>query len=231
MIANWLEISDLSDPSSVYAEETIKAASLILYNLTGQKFPGIREVTEFYVARIEEQERYSMFPDPLFYERLGLLEPRALSPTRALPLYGTPVRNVLAVKESGKDLDPSEYMVVNKNKLLRRPDGYQWMTCGGIEITYQYGSRPPLAGKLAAMQLADELVMALNNDENCSLPSGVTSVSRQGVDISFIDPQDFIKEGRTGLAAVDLFIHSVNPVRAHKRARVFSPHVPRRERV
>ena len=222
MIASWIDVSDLADTTSPYAEDAVSTASFILYNLTGQKFPGIREVTEFYVDPNDE----CRIP---FEEMLAHVSPRFVTSTSTLPLYGTPVRNILSVREGGIDLDPSEYVIVNRSR-LRRLNCSKWATCGGIEVTYRYGVNPPRAGRLAAMRLADELVLALNNDPNCQLPEGVVSVSRQGIDISFIDPQDFIKEGRTGLSSVDMFIHATNPVQAHKRAKVFSTHFPQRER-
>jgi hypothetical protein len=52
-------------------------------------------------------------------------------------------------------------------------------------------------------------------------------VTRQGVSFQMFDPQMFINQGRTGIYEVDVFIASVNPGRASKRARVFSPDQPR----
>ena len=63
------------------------------------------------------------------------------------------------------------------------------------------------------------------------LPQRVTSVSRQGVNYTILDNQDFVEEMRTGLYVVDLFLKSVNPDKARAKARVFSPDVPRARRM
>lgn len=52
-------------------------------------------------------------------------------------------------------------------------------------------------------------------------------MSRQGVSFTILDPQAFLKEGRTGIYDIDLFIKTVNPDNARKRAKIFSPDIPR----
>jgi hypothetical protein len=67
-------------------------------------------------------------------------------------------------------------------------------------------------------------------DDDCALPQRVTSISRQGVSYTLLDSQDFIDDLRTGLYAVDLFLKTVNPDKARRKSRVFSPDVPRARR-
>ena len=62
---------------------------------------------------------------------------------------------------------------------------------------------------------------------DCSLPERVTSVSRQGMSWTLLDPQDFLESGRTGIYEIDLMLASLNPARALARPRVFSPDLPR----
>ena len=65
---------------------------------------------------------------------------------------------------------------------------------------------------------------------DCDLPERVTSITREGVTMALIDPQEFIQEGRTGLYTVDLWLNAVNPNRLLKRATVWSPDMKGRVR-
>jgi hypothetical protein len=107
--------------------------------------------------------------------------------------------------------------------------GTPWTPCN-VEVTYSYGSIPPVAGRMAARLLALEFAKLWAGDDDCALPQRITSVSRQGVSYTILDQQDFIQELRTGLYAVDLFIKSVNPDGARAKAKVFSPDTPRARR-
>ena len=80
---------------------------------------------------------------------------------------------------------------------------------------------------MAAIEMANQMVLLETDPDACLLPDRVTSISRQGVSFTILDPQNFLKEGRTGLYNVDLFIKSVNPVNALKKAKIFSPDVPK----
>ena len=53
---------------------------------------------------------------------------------------------------------------------------------GTFSILYTWGTLPPESGKLAAAQLAKELIKECNG-EPCVLPKGTTRVTRQGVTI------------------------------------------------
>jgi hypothetical protein len=82
-------------------------------------------------------------------------------------------------------------------------------------------------GKVAAKRLAQEFIRLWTGDDDCALPRRVTSVSRQGVNYTILDQQDFIAELRTGIYEIDLFLKTNNPHGAKKRSRVFSPDIPR----
>jgi hypothetical protein len=80
---------------------------------------------------------------------------------------------------------------------------------------------------MAAKALADQFVLAMQGSEECTLPQRVTSISRQGMSMTLLDPQDFLDKGRTGIYQVDLFLTTINPDGARLRSRVFSPDTPR----
>jgi hypothetical protein len=92
-----------------------------------------------------------------------------------------------------------------------------------VDVTYTAGVDTIPPPVMAAIDtLACEMDKA-DAGEACSLPQRVTSVSRQGVSWTILDPQDFLTEGRTGLYAVDLVLSAYNRSSARARARVFSP--------
>lgn len=94
-----------------------------------------------------------------------------------------------------------------------------------IEVEYSYGSPPPQVVQTAVEALANELLAAYNGGD-CRLPERVTSVTREGMSFTLIDPQDFLDDGRTGIYEVDLALRAVNPSKAKARARVFSAGFP-----
>jgi hypothetical protein len=95
-----------------------------------------------------------------------------------------------------------------------------------VTVEYIYGNRPPYEVQQAIQQIAVELDRLFNGAE-CALPQRVTSVSREGVNWTIIDPQQFLEKGRTGLYYPDLVISMYGGGKA--RARSFSPeHLPPR---
>lgn len=146
-----------------------------------------------------------------------------------LRLRGHPVRSVHKVVVGGTEVDKGDYQVVNSSMLQAAP-GRSLNLRAGVEVTYTYGTPPPTAGRRAARLLANELSKGWSG-EDCMLPDRVTSVTRQGVSITVLDKQDFLEKTRTGIYEVDLFLRAVNPDKARKPARVFSPDVPRATRV
>lgn len=136
---------------------------------------------------------------------------------------------VTAVTVGGVAWDGWEYD--HAAGILRRTDDCSWADCGtDIVVTYRYGVAPPEGGVQAAVALAVELALDGLNDDECRLPQRVQSVSRQGIDITMLDPQDFLEGGRVGIYLVDLWLKAVNPHGRSERARVWSPELPRSRR-
>lgn len=230
----WITADDLEDPTDVEAAGAARAASMLLFQLSGRKYPGVMTVTEFY-ERPEECSGYRL--DLAIQEAKNAYSGHGClsHPRRRLRLRRTPVRSVAALRV-GPDgerrlVDPSEYQVVDRAYVRALP-GASWSPCTqDLEVTYTSGARVPESGLRAARLLGNELLKARRGSSDCQLPDRVTSLSRQGVSFTILDPQDFLKEGRTGLYEVDLFLASTNPDKARKRARVFSPDLPRPGRV
>lgn len=148
---------------------------------------------------------------------------------------GIPVAEITEVKVDGLVLDPSAYLLVGQ-WLARTDDGVCWTSCqdpsvpdtedGTFAVTFRPGRLLPVAGEAAAGMLASEFAKACAGAA-CGLPAQVASLSRQGVDVEFVDPATVFENGRTGIREVDLFIQAVNPDRLGRRPRVMSPDVQR----
>lgn len=141
----------------------------------------------------------------------------------------SPVDSVTAVKVDGATLPSSSYRLDN-NRLLVRTDGQRWPRCNDLNkadtqagtwsVTAKFGEDVPDSGRLAMGELTCEIAKAASGVD-CRLPPGVTQLVRQGVTIQYPDVGQLLKDGRTGLYLVDLFIASENPKGLRQRGRVY----------
>jgi hypothetical protein len=222
----WITAAELPSSGSPYAEEAAQYASWILYKLTGEKYPGIRTATEWLGVRgVEPTSCYTFtnYGDYTWVSRVNG------STYKHIRLRGQPVVSITSVEDRNGVVDPSAYRLVNHSTLMSG-DSPGWDVYNGITVTYMRGTKPPAAGRTAAITLAEQLILAIDDDSSCRLPTNVQSISRQGLDIQLIDPMQFLEHGRVGLYEVDLFIAAANPNKARKRARVYSAQIPRGER-
>jgi hypothetical protein len=144
-------------------------------------------------------------------------------------LRNNPVLSVDYLEYQGVKLAPTSYELYNR-AVVRPTDGKCWDMCTGIKIRYRFGQPPPVTGRRAAKVLADQFVRSWSG-EACKLPQRLTSITRQGISMTVLDSQDFLDQGKTGLYEVDLFLRAVNPSKATRRAKVYSPDIPRAARV
>jgi hypothetical protein len=150
----------------------------------------------------------------------------------------SPVSSVVSVKVDGTPLVTGAYRVDN-NRLLVRTDGQRWPYCNDLNkddtqpgtwsVTASYGEEVPASGRLAMGELACEILRA-GTGQDCRLPPGVTQLVRQGVTIQYPDVGQLLKEGRTGLYLVDMFITAENPDGLKSRARIYSVDRPTQRR-
>lgn len=143
------------------------------------------------------------------------------------------VGDIVRVTLEGADLDPTAYRVDNGNRLVRQ-DGAPWPACqdmnlpitddGAFVVEYYDGAAPDSSLEFAAGLLAVEYYRACTN-QSCQLPSGVTSVVRQGVAMEIAN--GLFVNGYTGIKAVDAVISIYNPFGHKARPVVMSPDVPR----
>jgi hypothetical protein len=148
-----------------------------------------------------------------------------------------PVNSIVEVKLDGNVLAPLNYRVDNHSSLVwLGPDGACWPRCqdmnladteiGTFSVTYTRGRPVPAAGRNALAEFACEILKGCTNDASCCLPKRVTTVTRQGITMTLLDPQTFITEGRTGLYMVDAWLRAVNPKARSRYGAIASPDMP-----
>lgn len=230
MALPWIDASDTMEPNSELGAIAAQRASWILYMLTGQKYPGIQIHTDVYSFDTFAGGNAKF--QPAMHEGNIYNIPRNAYGIRRLRLRQTPVLSVDNVKYRGVDLSPTSYSLRNKAYIILN-GGMEWFLdpVNELEVTYEHGTPPPKAGISSAIRLANEFILSETDPAACALPERVTSISRQGMNIAMLDPQDFLEKGRTGISEIDAFISAANPTRSLKKAKVFSPDKPRGERI
>jgi hypothetical protein len=230
----WASVSDLDKPTSPNGVEALQAASYMLWVLSGRRWSGVRTVTEEYVCdrtgyrsalevqalRAAEDHLRTVFRDELWGREAG---------QSVLFLRNRPVRELVSMRRmDGDPVDVSLYAVYD-HAFIAPVSGGCCDPCFDpccLEVTYTWGTPPPPMGRLAAIELANEFVKSVECPDQCTLPERITSISRQGVNMQVFDSQDFLTDGRMGVYTVDVFLKAVNPYKAQKRPRVFSPDIP-----
>jgi hypothetical protein len=244
----WVDIEELGVyAESDYAYEAVKTASHLLWAMSGRKFSGQTTVTERYVSAYDPYlrsggSRFNYYPILIGGQVENIpvgsvsrnshhdYQGDGTSSYSRLRLRGRKVIRIHNLRDqNGNIIDSDTYYLADHSTIYGTPNA-KWSP-SNVEVTYTYGSPPPVSGKTAARILATELVKLYEGDDTCALPQRVTTVSRQGVSYTLLDSQDFIDELKTGLYPVDLFLRAVNPDKARARSRVFSPDVPRARRI
>lgn len=155
---------------------------------------------------------------------------RHYNPAWRVNLTGRPVLEVYSILDQNGS--PANYAPVFPQGILLREPGYPAHNLGRsacntsypyVDVDYKYGlDKLPSSVERAHATLTDELTKAYAG-KPCRLPERITSVSRQGVSWTMIDPYDFLDNGRTGLYEVDSVLSHYNRGGAKARARTFSP--------
>jgi hypothetical protein len=93
-------------------------------------------------------------------------------------------------------------------------------------VTYRMASTITRGARQALLDYARQVWLALVGSDECALPDRTTSVTREGVGIELLTPQDYLDRGRTGLPQVDEWLAQVNPKRALRPSGVYTPDSP-----
>lgn len=143
-----------------------------------------------------------------------------------------PVGEIVLVLVDGEPLYPTDTAVVDGNLLVYRGTGSGFPASqditlpssapGTMEVTYYNGYRPDALAAYAAGMLAMEYAKACTG-KGCKLPTGVTSIVRQGVSLE-VSAGSF-PNGMTGIREVDTFIALWNP-NNQRPSRIIVPGAP-----
>ena len=225
------DVSLASPAATGYAADF---ATRVLWSLTGRQF-GLCEVT-FRPCRFESADAPwpggwtewvgGTWPQPaliggLWYNlTCGSCQGTCSCTQLSEVLLPAPVHSVVQVRVDGSPLATGGAYRVDDARKLVRLGGATWPWCNDLNladtepgtwsVTARFGQDVPLAGKVAAGELACELLRAING-EDCRIPRAVTSIARQGVTISYPNVTEMFQRGLTGLYLTDMFIQSVNP--------------------
>lgn len=213
----WAEVAECGAPTNLtpaQQELAVDQASEILFNLSGRFYTGICETT-----------RSLCFGCSICYPTCC-----DCGPAGSIDL-GAPTWGAWDVYVDGVKLLPSAYKIVAR-RYLTRLDGQAWPS--GWDVTDPYSFRAtwaqglPIPGgaRRAAQQFAVEIAKSCGNDASCQLPKRVTNVVREGVTYTILDSMQYIKEGRTGLPMVDLWLVADREGRRGK-PRIYHPAAPR----
>lgn len=142
-----------------------------------------------------------------------------------------PVDSITEVLQDGLVVAPSSYRVDDRRWLVRT-DGGCWpeyvdlsTDTNRFQVTYVRGTEPPPALLTAAGTLACEFAKAKTN-QDCRLPGRLSSIARQGVQVSMVDTDSLMKRNFTGIPEVDQVIFALNPGGLFSRPKVISLDTP-----
>jgi len=149
-------------------------------------------------------------------------------PTVDLP---STVNEIVEIVIDGEVLDPDAY-AIQAYRRVARVDGGSWPCVNDLTgdvgdpgtwtITYRYGKPVPADGRFAASKFACELAKNNCGGDSC-LPQRLKEITRQGVEMAFADPLEFLDHNQTGIYEVDMWLQSVNPSKLKRRARLHRP--------
>jgi hypothetical protein len=191
--------SSLSEANAQQREYAVDVVSEIMFNLSGRVYPGICSITRSLCFTCLCCHPNRCGCDPANGIDLGI---------------ATPVWGAWDVIVDGVTLDPSAYRVHDRRWLVRT-DEETWPMGGSqtelldpnnFRVTWAYGRPIPIGGKRAASLFLVEVAKMCLGDKTCQIPQRVTSISREGVSYTILDSMTMIKEGRTGIALVDLWL-------------------------
>ena len=237
----WCDLSLLSAPPTGWP---LAAATHVLWALSGRQFGGCtvtlrpcRRSCQGNAWPFDMQWwEFGQWPRPVLFDgawlniACGSCGDSCSCSALEEVILPAPVYQVTQVKIGGVALAANAWRLDNR-RILLRTDGERWPACqdlaapdtveGSWSVTVVYGEPVPELGQRAVGELAEQFALACAGSGDCRLPQSVQSVSRQGVDFTFIDPNQLLADGRIGLFFPDLFIQTTNPHRVASRARIF----------
>lgn len=217
-------------------QSAINVATDLMFTLSGQQFPGecmsvIRPCSPRNCYGAGRNVSSWGWSGPVLDESAYPAPPCGCGFIASIDLGFWPVTNIVQVKVDGTVVSPATYRL-DQNRYLTRMNGAGgWPSCqaldlpsssaGTFEVMLEHGMRPPAAGAYATARLAAELLKA-SIGQPCHLPSRVTTVNRQQLTFTMINPS-MLDNGLTGLYEVDMFLMAYNPAKQRGQTMVWSP--------
>lgn len=223
----------------------VQMASEILWALTARRFglctvtirPCRRDCFNANWGGWNNWWEYGTYPTPVLYNGLwyniacGWCSDGCSCSRISDVMLPGPVHEIGAVKVDGVVLTKNVDYRLDDYRRLIRLGGEEWPLCNDLNladtevgtwsVTFSQGEPVPSLGQIAVGILATELAKMLICDSSCSLPKPVQSLSRQGVNLTFLDPNEVFADGRTGLYVPDMFISTYNPNKLRNRSMVY----------
>jgi len=244
---NWASVSDLdachADLAAVDAGVKLSklcAATDILFQLSGRRFPGLCEDTVRPCARLRAVDPPSWWRwDRAWGVCACSNEPHrqcSCSDPSEVRLGARPLLGIIEVRQDGAAVPATAYRIDDRGWLVRL-DGDPWPCCQDLskdpatdadtfQVRFVHGRQPPPSGKEAVLELAAELVKSCTGG-TCRLPARAQRISRQGLEVTLVEVAGMFGDGswRSGIAEVDQFLTAYNPRNRRRRGHVASPDV------
>ena len=157
---------------------------------------------------------------------------------RLVPYYQAGRRDFLLNTRPVRDILTVDTITAWTDDVTSMTEGTEWTHYGNrivlafgaarhdrVKIVYTVKSNLPPGTYEVVLKLAEEYLKAANN-LSCSLPQRVTTVTRQGISWTILDPADFLDKGLSGVIPIDSWLSAVNPRRNKQRTQVFDPRAP-----
>ncbi|MGV1079721.1 MAG: hypothetical protein ACOYD1_07695 [Candidatus Nanopelagicales bacterium] len=126
-------------------------------------------------------------------------------------------------------LMPEDWRVIGNSIFFTRGlGGCTWPSRDALEVTYRFGSTVTRGARATALYYARQIFLAgpCGDMSACQLPERVTSITREGISMTTLDPQTFLDRGLTGLIRVDEWLASYATRKAARPAGVFGVDSP-----
>lgn len=202
---------DVSGVELELRDEAHEAASRLLWSMTGRRF-GVCRVCRG--------------PQPGDSGWCGL-PPNRYEPRPDVPALWVDGENpkVVDVYLAETVIDRADW--TQAGRWLIRLDETKWPTNTwanptALMIELDVGVAPPPPAAEAVGELAYELLRSCRGEE-CALPARAQQITRQGVSMELLTPEDITANGLTGLDLCDRLIKATNPARLQMRSTVVTP--------
>jgi len=226
LVAGWEPATEvLGEPWSALSEDVqdaaVRSAVHTLWALSGRQF-GTREIV---LAPYLRPQGLGWYEGHRFRVALNAAAAVAVNDgcsTRSAIRLPGPAHEVHEVVLHGEVLPDDEYVLDPDGTLVRTTGA--WPVGQDVyrpiwTVRYTAGTPAPAEGNLVLGRYALEIARGMVADPACRLSSRVRDLTRQGISMTFEDPD---KPGRTGYKPVDDWLATVNPGRLTEPARFTS---------